>query len=347
MANNLLKELKIFALEQKILQDILDFFSEFEKKIKKIDNLTFLMEFERNFFSFLKKINLDNKKVTAFLKKYFFSLISEKKLAISKKNLLDLDLLIKNKIKDPYFFNLFKNRGMLHIFTTELEHIFHFFHQFNFEFLQGYEIDDKKYNFTYLNVPDYHPSTLSNDTFYLNNQYLLRSHCTNLSFRALKEKKNKKAEHKIFSFGKVYRNDKNDLTHSHQFFQIDVCWGAKDISVGTLKWFLTKFLKYYFENENLEIKFRSSYFPFTEPSFEVDLLCFNCQGKGCNVCNNSGYIELLGSGIFADNVLKYAKFNPKNYYILAFGIGLERLIMVKYGIKNIHQFYYDYQKRIH
>mgnify|MGYP000329917653 CR=1 FL=1 len=201
---------------------------------------------------------------------------------------------------------------------------------------EGPEIELDLYNFEMLNLPKGHPAREMQDSFYIDESTLLRTHTSPVQARTLLKAKGKPV--KIICPGKVYRRDNDDATHSHQFMQIEGLVVDKDITMADLKGTLTMLCKRLF-GENLEIRFRPSYFPFTEPSVEVDVTCFKCQGKGCSLCKGSGYIEVLGAGMVHPNVLRMAGYNPNEYQGFAFGLGIERFTMLINSIDDIRHFY--------
>ncbi|MDE5617487.1 MAG: phenylalanine--tRNA ligase subunit alpha [Ureaplasma sp.] len=230
------------------------------------------------------------------------------------------------------------NEGMMvgsrHILNLVLSNMLNFFKQLNFEIVSGNELVSDYHNFTALNIPKNHPARNLSDSFFINENLLLRTHCTATS--AQKIANNENTDIRVASFGNVYRKDDDDPTHSHQFMQLDIVWINSDLNVSNLKWIIESFLKYLF-GSNTKTRFRLSYFPFTEPSFEVDVSCFKCQQQGCNICKKTGWIEILGAGMLNINVLNISNTNVKNG--LAAGIGIERIAMLKYGIDDIRNFY--------
>lgn len=200
----------------------------------------------------------------------------------------------------------------------------------------GPEVDSDKYVFELLNIPKDHPARDMQDTLYIDDNLLLRSHTSSVQAHVM-EKANGKPI-KIICPGKTFRRDDDDMTHSHQFAQVEGLVIDKDINLGNLKATLELFAKKMFAKD-AKIRFRSSYFPFTEPSVEVDVSCFNCKGKGCSVCKGSGWIEILGAGMVHPNVLKMSGYDPEVYSGYAFGIGIERVAMLRYGIDDIRRFY--------
>lgn len=230
--------------------------------------------------------------------------------------------------------DLFK-KGNRHLLNIIINDISNFFKKLDFEFLSGNEVTTEVWNFDNLNITKNHVARNMHDTFFINNINVLRTHCTATTSMILY--KNKSEDIRVFSYGNVYRKDEDDATHSHQFTQIDFVWLRKDFSLANLKWIINSFIKYIFGNE-LDVRYRLSYFPFTEPSFEVDVECWKCKKSGCNICKGSGWIEILGAGMLHQNVLKSAGIKNINSG-LAGGIGVERIAMLKYGIKDIRDLY--------
>ena len=202
---------------------------------------------------------------------------------------------------------------------------------------EGPEIELDLYNFERANLPKDHPERDMQDTFYITPQTLLRTHTTAIQMRVLEASKGQ-LPIKLICPGKVYRRDDDDATHSHQFMQMEGLVVGENITLadlkGTLKFFAQKMF-----GEDREIRFRPSYFLFTEPSVEVDVTCHMCGGKGCPVCKHTGWIEILGAGMVHPNVLEMSGFDSKKCSGFAFGIGLERVAMLKYGIDDIRNFY--------
>ncbi len=201
-----------------------------------------------------------------------------------------------------------------------------------FDVETGYEIEYDRYNFEMLNIPKEHPARDMQDTFYINDNVLLRTHTSPTQIRVME---NKKPPVMFISPGKVYRRD-SDITHSPMFHQVEGLLIDKDIHFSDLKGVLSDFLRIFFGD--VPVRFRPSYFPFTEPSAEVDIGCIICGGKGCRVCSNTGYLEVLGCGMVHPNVLKNVNY-PDEYNGFAFGLGVERFAMLKYGIDNIKLFF--------
>jgi len=226
--------------------------------------------------------------------------------------------------------------GSKHPLTKVIEEIEDLFVSMGYDVVEGPEIEDDYHCFELLNLPKSHPARDMQDSFYITDEMLLRTQTSSVQARTMLANK-EKTPIRMICPGKVYRRD-DDATHSHQFFQIEGLVVDKDISLadlkGTLEMLARKLL-----GENSEIRFRPSYFPFTEPSYEVDVSCFNCGGKGCPLCKHTGWIEILGSGIVHPNVLRDCGYDPEVYTGFAFGLGIERIAMFKYGIPDIRYMY--------
>lgn len=227
--------------------------------------------------------------------------------------------------------------GNHHPLTRVVEEIEDFFIGMGYKIAEGPEVEKDYYNFEALNLPKGHPARDMQDSFYITEDLLLRTHTSPVQARTM-EKHEGKGPVKIICPGKVYRRDNDDATHSHQFMQIEGLVVDENITMGDLKGTLELFAKKMFGEER-EIRLRPSFFPFTEPSVEVDVSCFSCGGKGCNVCKKTGWIEMLGAGMVHPNVLQMAGFDSNKYTGFAFGIGAERIAMLKYGIDDIRHMY--------
>ncbi len=207
-----------------------------------------------------------------------------------------------------------------------------------FDVIDGPEIEEDKFNFEMLNIPKGHPARDAQDTFYIKDEdILLRSQTSPVQARAMLAGEGKTPIRMICP-GKTYRRDDDDATHSHQFMQIEGLLVDKEVSLSDLKGTFDAIAKKLF-GEDCQTRFRPSYYQFTEPSVETDISCFNCHGKGCNICKNTGWITVAGAGIVHPNVLKNCGYDPKEWTGFAFGFGAERLAMLKYGINDIRTFY--------
>ncbi|RAS82460.1 phenylalanine--tRNA ligase subunit alpha [Priestia endophytica] len=227
--------------------------------------------------------------------------------------------------------------GNHHPLTAVIEEMEDLFLGMGYSIAEGPEVEKDYYNFEALNLPKGHPARDMQDTFYITEDTLLRTHTSSVQARTMVACEGE-GPVKIICPGKVYRRDNDDATHSHQFTQIEGLVVDKDIRMSDLKGTLEVFAKKMFGEER-EIRLRPSFFPFTEPSVEVDVSCFKCSGKGCNVCKKTGWIEILGAGMVHPNVLEMAGFDSKEYQGFAFGIGAERIAMLRYGIEDIREFY--------
>lgn len=227
-------------------------------------------------------------------------------------------------------------RGSKHPLNRIIEEVEDLFVSMGYDVVDGPELETDEYCFERLNLPKGHPARDMQDSFYITPEYLLRTQTSAVQARVMMENE-EKAPIRVICPGKVYRRD-DDATHSHQFAQVEGLVIDKDISLADLKGTLEVFMKKML-GENTNLRFRPSYFPFTEPSYEVDVTCFKCNGKGCNLCKQTGWIELLGSGMVHPNVLKMNGYDPEKYTGFAFGTGLDRLAMFKYGIPDIRLLY--------
>ncbi len=227
-------------------------------------------------------------------------------------------------------------QGNHHPLTRVVEEIEDFFISMGYEVAEGPEVEKDYYNFEALNLPKGHPARDMQDSFYISEEVLLRTHTSPVQARTMEAKQG--APVKIICPGKVYRRDNDDATHSHQFTQIEGLVIGEDIRMSDLKGTLSLFAKKMFGSER-EIRLRPSFFPFTEPSVEMDISCFKCGGDGCNVCKKTGWIEILGAGMVHPNVLSMAGYDPSVVSGFAFGMGPERIAMLKYGVEDIRHFY--------
>lgn len=226
--------------------------------------------------------------------------------------------------------------GNHHPLTRVVEEIEDFFISMGYEIAEGPEVEKDYYNFEALNLPKGHPARDMQDSFYISEEVLLRTHTSPVQARTMEAKGGSAI--KIICPGKVYRRDNDDATHSHQFTQIEGLVVGEDIRMSDLKGTLDLFAKKMFGADR-EIRLRPSFFPFTEPSVEMDISCFKCGGDGCNVCKKTGWIEILGAGMVHPNVLKMAGYDPAVVTGFAFGMGPERIAMLKYGVEDIRHFY--------
>lgn len=227
-------------------------------------------------------------------------------------------------------------RGSKHPLNRVIEEVEDLFVSMGYDVVSGPELETDEYCFERLNLPKGHPARDMQDSFYITTEYLLRTQTSAVQARAMMANK-EKTPLRIIVPGKTFRRE-DDATHSHQFNQVEGLVVDKGISLADLKGTLEVFMKKML-GQNTELRFRPSYFPFTEPSYEVDVSCFKCGGKGCNLCKDTGWIELLGSGIVHPNVLRMNGYDPDIYSGFAFGVGLDRLAMFKYGITDMRLLY--------
>ncbi len=230
------------------------------------------------------------------------------------------------------------NLGNRHILTQISEEIENIFLGMGFQVVDGFEVESDYYNFERMNLPKNHPARDMQDTFYITEDILLRTHTSPVQARTLDQHDFSEGPLKMISPGRVFRRDTDDATHSHQFHQIEGLVVGENISMGDLKGTLQMISQKMFGADR-KIRLRPSYFPFTEPSVEVDVSCFKCGGQGCNVCKKTGWIEILGAGMVHPSVLEMSGVDSEKYSGFAFGLGQERIAMLRYGINDIRSFY--------
>jgi len=228
-----------------------------------------------------------------------------------------------------------QHSGGLHPVTRTLARIEQLFAGMGFESVSGPEIEDDYHNFEALNIPAHHPARAMHDTFYIDAHRVLRTHTSPVQIRVMESQK---PPFRVIAPGRVYRCD-SDLTHTPMFHQVEGLLVDENVSFADLKGLLDEFLKHFFERDDLGVRFRPSYFPFTEPSAEVDIECVMCSGKGCRVCSHSGWLEILGCGMVHPNVFEHVGVDNERYTGLAFGVGVERLAMLKYGVNDLRLFF--------
>jgi len=227
-----------------------------------------------------------------------------------------------------------RNQGGLHPVTQTLDRITDIFRGAGYEVVDGPEIEDDYHNFEALNIPAHHPARAMHDTFYLTTGYLLRTHTSPVQVRVMEERK---PPLRLICPGRVYRRD-SDITHSAMFHQVEGLVVDEGISFADLKGTVAEFLQKFFEKD-LEVRFRPSYFPFTEPSAEVDVQCVHCLGKGCRVCSQTGWLEIMGCGMVHPNVLKMSGIDSEKYQGFAFGMGGDRLATLIYQIPDLRMLF--------
>lgn len=314
---------------------------EIEKEFSLINNLTDLENFRIKYLGrkgrltiFLKKIkdlSIEEKKIIGKkandFKKYLEKIIEEKK-----------GYLKEEKIPVSFDYTLPGRKfwlGHKHPITQVMEECIDIFVRMGFKEEQGPEIEDEWHNFTALNIPPLHPARDMFSTFYLPDGRLLRSHTSPVQIRVMEKEK---PPIRIIAPGRVFRPDDFDASHSPVFHQIEGLYVDQDTTFLDLKATVEEFCRIFFGKETI-IKFTPSYFPFTEPSAEVSISCLNCLGKGCERCRNKGFLEILGCGMVHPQVLKNVNIDPEVYTGFAFGLGVERLAMIKFQIDDIRLFY--------
>ena len=253
-------------------------------------------------------------------KSYFEGVVLDAKLAEET-----IDVSLPGRVEDI---------GGLHPVTRTMERIESFFSRVGYDIEIGPEIEDDYHNFEALNIPSHHPARAMHDTFYIDPTTVLRTHTSPVQVRTMERVA---PPIRIICPGRVYRCD-SDLTHTPMFHQVEGLVVDKNISFADLKGVIDQFLKAFFEAD-LPVRFRPSYFPFTEPSAEVDIQCTNCGGKGCRVCSHTGWLEVMGCGMVHPNVLEHCKVDADAFTGFAFGMGVERLAMLRYGVNDLRLFF--------
>jgi len=221
--------------------------------------------------------------------------------------------------------------GALHPITRTIERMADYFAALGFEVVEGPEIEDDYHNFEALNIPEHHPARAMHDTFYIDDTHVLRTHTSGVQVRTMETRD---PPLRVICPGRVYRCD-SDLTHSPMFHQVEGLLIDEDVSFGQLKGIIQDFLHAFFEQDALAVRFRPSYFPFTEPSAEVDIQCVKCAGEGCRICSGTGWLEVMGCGMVHPRVLEMSGVDTERYQGFAFGMGVERLAMLRYGIGDL------------
>lgn len=221
--------------------------------------------------------------------------------------------------------------GGLHPITRTIQRVEDFFAGMGFDVVEGPEIEDDYHNFEALNIPAHHPARAMHDTFYIDDAHVLRTHTSGVQVRTMESRE---PPLRIVCPGRVYRCD-SDLTHSPMFHQVEGLLIDEHSSFGDLKGLLEQFLHAFFERSDLDVRFRPSYFPFTEPSAEVDIQCVKCSGAGCRVCSHTGWLEVLGCGMVNPRVFEMTGIDTERFTGFAFGLGVERLAMLRYGIGDL------------
>jgi len=225
--------------------------------------------------------------------------------------------------------------GALHPVTQVLRRMEDFFIGVGYEVVEGPEIEDDYHNFEALNLPEHHPARAMHDTFYFNPELLLRTHTSPVQVRVMESSQ---PPIRIICPGRVYRVDPPDPSHLPMFHQVEGLVIDKNISFADLKGTVVEFLRVFFEKDDLAVRFRPSYFPFTEPSAEVDVQCVHCDGGGCRVCSQTGWLEVMGAGMVHPRVLEYSGIDSEEYTGFAFGMGPDRLAMLRYSVDDLRHY---------
>lgn len=241
--------------------------------------------------------------------------------------------------------------GHVHPITLSIDKIAKIFNKIGFDVVDGPELEDEWHNFDALNVPGDHPARDMQDTFWIDSKrsknkhgeevgHVLRTHTSNMQIRTMEKyvKDNLPMPIAIVCPGKVFRNEATDATHEAQFHQVEMLYVGKDASLSMMIGIIEKFFSEFFGGE-LKIRLRSSYFPFVEPGNEVDMQCFKCRGAGCNICKGTGWIEIGGAGMVHPKVLEASGINPNEYRGFAFGCGIDRMAMLKWGLDDVRLLY--------
>lgn len=226
-------------------------------------------------------------------------------------------------------------QGGLHPVTLTMQRMEKMFSRLGFDVATGPEVEDDFHNFEALNIPAHHPARAMHDTFYFDDGRLLRTHTSPVQIRVME---NNEPPLRVIAPGRVYRCD-SDLTHTPMFHQVEGLLVDENVSFSILKGTLQEFLRMFFEQDDLRTRFRPSYFPFTEPSMEVDISCVICGGEGCRVCSHTGWLEILGCGMVHPEVFRHAGVDSEKYTGYAFGMGVERLAMLRYGVNDLRLFF--------
>ena len=326
---SIIKELKKEISSVKSVQDISELKAKYLGKKGSISMLSLKM----------KEIANEKKKEFGMklnkIKNEAGELLDSKKAEIEKKL---LDEKLKNESIDITLPGLNIPAGSPNIVEKMVEEVEGVLMSMGYDVVDGPEIEKDKYNFEMLNLPKGHPARDAQDTFYIEGEeLLLRSQTSPVQIRCMLKGKGKEPIRMICP-GKTYRRDDDDATHSHQFMQIEGLLVDKKVSLSDLKGTFDVIAKSLFGEETLT-RFRPSYYQFTEPSVEMDIMCHHCKGEGCGICKNTGWITIAGAGMVHPNVLKNCNYDPKKWQGFAFGFGAERLAMVKYGIDDLRVFY--------
>ncbi len=332
-----------------MLNEIKKIESELEKKFAEIKNFDDLNNVKTYFLGkkgvvsalgpMMASLSSEEKKECGIKLNELKNKINDKLDEIKEKfEAIELETKLKSEAIDVTLPATKLNIGSSNILERIIEEVEELFMSMGYDVVDGPELEEDRFNFELLNIPKGHPARDAQDTFYIEDEnILLRSQTSPVQIRTMLEYKGEKPVRMICP-GKTYRRDDDDATHSHQFMQIEGLLVDKNISLSDLKGTFDVLAKKLF-GPDIETRFRPSYYQFTEPSVETDISCFNCHGKGCNICKNTGWITVSGAGMVHPNVLRNCGYDPSVWTGFAFGFGAERLAMLKYGISDIRTFY--------
>ena len=333
-------------MENKKIKDVKDLL---KKDLVDTDDLKVLDDLRVKYLGkkgLITELNGEIKNVPNEEKKEFGMLVNELRNTFNEyfnktKDKIDTKILNERLEKEAIDISLPATKvevGAPNILEKVIEEVEEVFMSMGYDVVDGPEIELDKYNFEMLNIPKGHPARDAQDTFYIDGEeILLRSQTSPVQVRTMLKGEGK-VPIRMICPGKTYRRDDDDASHSHQFMQIEGLLVDKDISLSDLKGTMDVLFKRLF-GQDVETRFRPSYYQFTEPSVEVDITCVNCHGKGCNVCKNTGWVTVVGAGVVHPNVLRMSGYDPEVWSGFAFGFGAERLAMMKYDINDIRVFY--------
>jgi phenylalanyl-tRNA synthetase alpha chain len=333
---NSLKQIKLLAVQK--LAEVSDFDSLNELKVRTLGRKGEITMLLRGLKDLIGEERVEAGKVANDIKNTLENLIDSKTAQLKTK---EMNMKLRNERLDISLPGLPLQVGRKHPISMVTEEIKDIFMGMGFSVAEGPEIESDYYNFEALNVPRDHPARDMQDTFYISEEMLLRTHTSPVQVRTM-EKLAPQIPVKIIVPGKVYRKD-DDATHSPMFNQVEGLLIDERITFANLKGTLMLFAQKIF-GEEVRVRYRPSFFPFTEPSAEMDISCVHCQGQGCRVCSHTGWLEILGAGMVNPKVLQYGGYDPEQVTGFAFGMGIERIAMLKYGINDLRLFF-DNDKR--
>ena len=327
------------------MADLQEIIQQAEQEISKVESLPELEQVKARFVGKKGLITAQMKQMATLppeekpkfgarvneAKKEVFAIIEAKQTAIKT---AEINAKLANETIDVTFSGRNSEVGGVHPVNRTMRRIESYFGQMGFSVAEGPEVEDDFHNFTALNIPEHHPARAMHDTFYFDASRLLRTHTSPVQVRVME---NAEPPYRIIAPGRVYRCD-SDLTHTPMFHQVEGLLIDESTTFVDLKGVLYEFVTHFFEKD-LGVRFRPSYFPFTEPSAEVDIECVMCSGKGCRVCSHTGWLEILGCGMVHPKVLESVGVDSEKYTGFAFGMGVERLTMLRYGVNDLRLFF--------